>query len=53
MEMMLEWREGLEGLKDRQVEAIAEAFNEKACYIAALDDQGRAEIKKWLTKYAL
>ncbi|MPZ49858.1 MAG: hypothetical protein GEU75_11305 [Dehalococcoidia bacterium] len=51
LEMMLEWRDGLRDLTDRQVEAVARAFQD-ACDLS-VNDVGRRDIKKWLGQFSI
>lgn len=53
LEMMLEWREGLEAVRDSGAKALEDAIikaSEGSCWIR---EKERHEIRKWLRKHAL
>jgi hypothetical protein len=51
LEMLLAWREGLAGLREQGVDAIANAFVKHTGF--DLNDFGRREADKWLEEYGL
>lgn len=51
LEMMIAWRDGLNQLNDRALEAIQDRLREKTGY--TLNEKGEAEARKWITRYGL
>lgn len=52
LEMMLEWREGLRGLDETQIDAFCAEF-ERMCDGYSVNSGGRSEVARWLKKFSL
>jgi hypothetical protein len=52
LEMMLQWRDQMEGLENFQLEAFCERWEEQA-YGYHLNETGRQKVRRWLKKYGL
>lgn len=51
LEMMMQWREGLSDIDERQVDAFNTAFSDRTeCH---LNEVGRAKVRRWLKKHDL
>ena len=53
LEMMLEWREGLKGLRDKHIEAIAECFHKATNHVVTVNEHGHRKISAWLDRFTL
>ena len=51
LEMMLRWKEGLSGIEEQQVDAIAERFDSLSGY--NVNENGKRKIKKWIKDFGL
>jgi hypothetical protein len=52
LEMMLQWRQGLKGIKEAELESVCAAWGEAASGWH-LNDTGKAEVAKYIKKYGV